>query len=123
MRGEAELSDLDFAAFLQCVYRTIQGILHGNAWASAFRGVGFGDAQTGLERFVRRNTGVSAASLALPCDRPPNAEFATCFDSRYRPQFDDLWRILVPPVRAVRLGPAVGAARAKSKASAKALRR
>ncbi len=104
MRGFNELCDLDFAAFLQCVYRTIRAILQGRKWASAFHGVGFGGAQVGVERFVLRNVGLSAAPLALSSVRPSDAEVATCFDSRYRPHFEDLWRVLVPPVRAVRLG-------------------
>ena len=53
-RGDAEVSDLDFAAFLQCVCKTIRRILQGTKWAGAFRGVGWGGAQAGLEGFVRR---------------------------------------------------------------------
>ena len=105
MRGDNEVTDLDFAAFLQCVYRTIRSIMQGTRWASAFHGVGFGAVQAGLEQFVLRNTGLSEAPRALSSARPSNAEVATCFDSRYRPHFDDLWRILVQPVRALRLGP------------------
>ena len=58
MRGDNEVTDLDFAAFLQCVYRTIRSIMQGTRWASAFHGVGFGAVQAGLEQFVLRNTGL-----------------------------------------------------------------
>ena len=122
VQGELEVSDLDFAAFLQCVYQTIRHILQGNRWASAFSGVGFGNAQASLERFVRRNTGVSSEPLALSSARPSNEEIASVFDSRYRPNFEDLWRTLVPPVRAVRLGPPRSCV-AAGKAAPKARRR
>ena len=95
VRGDAAVSDLDFAAFLRCVYQTIRRVLQGHKWASAFRGVGFGDAQAGLERFVKRNMGISDEPLALCSVRPSDDEVSTCFDSRYRPHFADLWRTLV----------------------------
>ena len=104
-RGDAEVSDLDFAAFMRCVYQTIRSVLQGYKWAGAFRGVGFGNAQSDVERFVRRNLGMLEAPLALSSVRPSDAEISTCFDARYRPHFADLWRTLVPPVAAVRLGP------------------
>ena len=104
-RGDAEVSDLDFAAFMGCVYKTIRSVLQGYKWAGAFRGVGFGNAQADVERFVRRNLGMSEEPLALSSVRPSDVEISTCFDARYRPHFADLWRTLVPPAVAARLGP------------------
>ena len=104
-RGDAELSDLDFAAFMGCVYKTIRSVLQGHKWARAFRGVGFGNAQADVERFVRRNLGMSEEPLALSSVQPSDAEITTCFDARYRPRFADLWRTLVPTVVAMWLGP------------------
>jgi len=102
IRVQQGASDIGIAAFLGCVHRAIRQVLQGNAWAHAFLGVGFGGGQAHLERFVLRSVGL-AAPPALPSGRPSNAEISLCFDSRYRVAHDCLWRVLCPPVVAVRL--------------------
>lgn len=102
LRIQRETSDLNLAAFLSCVHRTIRSVLQGNRWSGAFDGVGFGGAQAHLERFVLRNVELVAPPV-LPSIRPTDAQVSSCFDRRYRVDHARLWRVMQAPSTAVRL--------------------
>lgn len=103
-RALALVGELPVAEFLQCVYRTIRSVLQGRRWASSFDANGFGDQQAHVTAFVLRQLQLDMP-LAVPADRPSDAEVGLCFPRGAVVPFDELWRAMCPApcVPAVRL--------------------
>ena len=84
-RIEGETSDLDIAAFLECVYHAIATAMNARGWEAAFDEVGFGAQQSCIAASVKRALKLPAgAPVVIPAARPTEDQLAMCFPKRAR---------------------------------------
>ena len=89
---------LDVSAFLEVLYDTIKCTLRGRRWASAFDEDGFGNDQSGLSSFVKRQLALEQPPAVTRT--PPSAdELSLCFPKRAAVRSD----IALQPLRQLAL--------------------
>ena len=75
--------ELTIGEFLECMYRAIRSVLQGERWGLAFDRDGFGQNQTQVSTYIRRQAQLEAG-FAAPAVRPSEEQLRLCFPQRAR---------------------------------------